>query len=109
MYSKFLKNISFKDKDWRYITDGVWMREAYVQRFWVRFLRLPKKRKGQSAYHALEPFCKAYTKFCFLGGDEGLEIINLYLNHQHPLTAKKNNVLKREFPQVVSWKSTQSS
>jgi len=100
--SKVSKHTVFQDKDWRYITEGVWMRETYVQRFWVRFLRLPKKERGQPAYRALEPFAKAYTKFCFLGGEEGLEIVNLYLNHPHPLTAKKNNVLKREFSQILS-------
>jgi hypothetical protein len=72
------------------------MREDQVQRLWKKFLRLSKKQTGPVAQRALEPFVEQYTKYVFLGGSDGLEIVNLYMNHPHPLSKKKDEVMQRE-------------
>jgi hypothetical protein len=94
--------IFFQNKDWRYITQGVWMRETYFQRLWIRFLRVPKLLKGETAWNKMTKFFELYCDICFMGGKGGLEIMNFYKLNPHPLTHKKEQCLHSEYKSCLN-------
>jgi hypothetical protein len=74
----------------------MWLKESIVTDLWKRFLRIPKKARGEKLWNKCTRFMEMFCDRVMLGGRHGLEVTNYYSLHPHPLTAKKVVLLKRE-------------